>query len=182
MILGLTKNTETHFYHLGLGVPSDGEHTELLADDSAPSADATTALLKGSNVNDGGDAVATLCHECGMVVEQGQPSRCATRHIGGPTSFQGRCKFSLEKHKPGMPHELKRTMQTLSGAREKTSSETTTSTTTPTQAKQSGARAALHKDHAANGNDVKKSGRLNEGKQCEGTKINPKKKPCKKKE
>ena len=126
MILGLTKNTETHFYHLGLGVPSDGEHTELLADDSAPSADATTALLKGSNVNDGGDAVATLCHECGMVVEQGQPSRCATRHIGGPTSFQGRCKFSLEKHKPGMPHELKRTMQTLSGAREKTSSETTT--------------------------------------------------------
>tara|TARA_B100000513_G_scaffold6295_1_gene3083 strand:+ start:880 stop:1299 length:420 start_codon:yes stop_codon:yes gene_type:complete len=42
-----------------------------------------------------------------------------------------------------------------------------TTTTTPTQAKQSCARAAaLHKDHPKNGNDVttgKKPGRLNEG-------------------
>ena len=41
----------------------NGEQTELRADDSASSADATTAPPMGSSVNDGGDAVAPVCHD-----------------------------------------------------------------------------------------------------------------------
>ena len=58
-----------------------------------------------------------------------------------------------------------------------------TTTTTPTQTKHA-ARTALHKDHAERGNGAttRKKGRLNEGKTCKGTKINPEKTAGDKKE
>ena len=48
---------------------------KLLADDSASSADATTALPTGSSVNDGGDSAAPLCHMSGMAVGQRRRGR-----------------------------------------------------------------------------------------------------------
>jgi hypothetical protein len=87
------------------------------------------------------------------------------------------------KHELGTPHELKRTPQTLSGSRKKTSSETTT--TTPTQAKQSGARAALHKDHAGNENDVLRgetSGGLNGGETVRRHEDKPEENPQQKRQ
>ena len=60
---------------LQYGAPSYEEQTELLADDSASSADATTALPTGSSVNDGGDSAAPLCHMSGMAVGQRRRGR-----------------------------------------------------------------------------------------------------------
>ena len=58
-----THTPEPALFILQYGAPSYEEQTELLADDSASSADATTALPTGSSVNDGGDSAAPLCHE-----------------------------------------------------------------------------------------------------------------------
>ena len=60
-----------------LGVPPYREQTELLSDDSASSADATTALPTGSSVNDGGvGCSAMLLATGGVAVEQLGRGRC----------------------------------------------------------------------------------------------------------
>ena len=66
-----------------VGSDRGGEQTGLLADDSAPSADATGKAIPStwSRVKDGGGAVAPLCNDFGMAVKQGQPSGCAARPI-----------------------------------------------------------------------------------------------------
>ena len=73
---------------------------------------------------------------------------------------------------------LKR-IQALIGTNDMTPQDTTT--TTQTQAKQSAARTALHKDHAEMGNDVttrKGRGGLNEGGKVQGHEdITRRKKP-----